>query len=660
VCSLMLFSAVFVLINAQDVNRTDDDRGRIEGIAFYQVDYDHPVDPLKDSDTGIVELDVDALKKATGLKYGFVNGYTSAGWVIRNTPFFGEDSGIKKSTYFDLGSSGDVRTLNIYITVTERFLERMSAGNMVSYPVSRSVYYVASGDGSEDKPIFKPPDVSNIVFELANLTLTYWQPNHEPANNIESAVSQCVPAAYANSLGYLKDTFGITVPHDNKMGLGNYTGNWMVPNDAIVSHLDIMQRRYNVIDRLHGSGTGTNGAIVGILNYTSQHGLPIKIKHQGVRGDHTYEKGGINSTGMGDVYWPWVVNEVKYGKAVTIRYWRFSNGEHYGGHQVTIERAGWIGGVPYVEIVHDASQSNDAAGTVLQTSYLGINATDGNYTVLGVPQAVDGPVEIVRAVSMDPFNQAPATPSLPTGAVYLSAGNDFEYETSTTDPEGHDIYYVFDWHDGTYSDWVGPYGSGMTGSAEHSWDHGFYGVSAKARDQFYAYSGWSPTLHICVGFLELDDELDIIMTDDLPQAMTGEKRIDKELDKVIGHIRKSLEEDLWLDSYRLDPGMGHKVFSEHKTAIQKLQEILNKRDLPDETREICWEVAMKLALIDGQLAKTVIEEARQAGGGSGKQSARELAQAEDCFTKGLDEYVAGNPDGANSNYRQAWEHALKA
>ena len=218
VCSLMLFSAVFVLINAQDVNRSDDSRDKIPGIAFYQVDYDHPVDPLKDSDTGIMELDIDALKKATGLKYGFVNGYTGAGWVIRNTPFFGEDSGIKKSTYFDLGSSSDVRTLSIYITVTERLLERMSAGNMVSYSVSRFSHYVASADVPEERSVFKPPDVSGIVFELANLTLLYWQPNHEPANNIEAAVSQCVPAAFANNLGYIEDTFGITMPHDNKMG----------------------------------------------------------------------------------------------------------------------------------------------------------------------------------------------------------------------------------------------------------------------------------------------------------------------------------------------------------------------------------------------------------------------------------------------------------
>jgi len=52
---------------------------------------------------------------------------------------------------------------------------------------------------------------------------------------------------------------------------------------------------------------------------------------------------------------------------------------------------------------------------------------------------------------------------------------------------------MFNWDDGTSSEWLGPYPSGSAISASHSWsDIGTYDVKVKAKDTNGATSGWSP------------------------------------------------------------------------------------------------------------------------------------------------------------------------
>ena len=51
-------------------------------------------------------------------------------------------------------------------------------------------------------------------------------------------------------------------------------------------------------------------------------------------------------------------------------------------------------------------------------------------------------------------NEAPAIPSQPSGSVEGEIGLDYTYSTDTTDPEGDDIEYLFDWGDGTDSGWI--------------------------------------------------------------------------------------------------------------------------------------------------------------------------------------------------------------
>ena len=54
------------------------------------------------------------------------------------------------------------------------------------------------------------------------------------------------------------------------------------------------------------------------------------------------------------------------------------------------------------------------------------------------------------------------------------------------------MYYWFDWGDGTNTGWIGPYQSGETCNASHSWEKkGDYVIKVKARDRCYAESNWT-------------------------------------------------------------------------------------------------------------------------------------------------------------------------
>ena len=95
------------------------------------------------------------------------------------------------------------------------------------------------------------------------------------------------------------------------------------------------------------------------------------------------------------------------------------------------------------------------------------------------------------------YNELPSKPSKPTGQVKGKPDEEYTYSTMSTDPEYDDIYYWFDWGDGTNTGWVGPFMSGQPCNAQHSWDEkGDYQVKVKSRDRCYAESPWSDPLTV--------------------------------------------------------------------------------------------------------------------------------------------------------------------
>ena len=91
----------------------------------------------------------------------------------------------------------------------------------------------------------------------------------------------------------------------------------------------------------------------------------------------------------------------------------------------------------------------------------------------------------------------PLQPETPSGATGGKIGTEYSYSTNTIDPDGDNIYYLFDWGDDTFSDWIGPYASGEICTANHTWDKkGDFQVRVKARDDHGAQSEWSDSLSI--------------------------------------------------------------------------------------------------------------------------------------------------------------------
>lgn len=95
-------------------------------------------------------------------------------------------------------------------------------------------------------------------------------------------------------------------------------------------------------------------------------------------------------------------------------------------------------------------------------------------------------------------NNPPNPPSRPSGRVWGKSNIQYSYFTSTIDPDGDKIKFYFDWGDGN-GNWTDYVNSGETASASHSWKKaGTYKIKAKAKDEYGAESGWSPSLNLTI------------------------------------------------------------------------------------------------------------------------------------------------------------------
>jgi peptidase M28-like protein/PKD domain-containing protein len=89
----------------------------------------------------------------------------------------------------------------------------------------------------------------------------------------------------------------------------------------------------------------------------------------------------------------------------------------------------------------------------------------------------------------------PLRPDRPFGPANGKAGVEYIYNAKTIDTDGDDIYYLFDWGNNNYSDWLGPYSSGEFVETSHIWfEKGNYEVRVKAKDELGFESQWSDPL----------------------------------------------------------------------------------------------------------------------------------------------------------------------
>ena len=113
---------------------------------------------------------------------------------------------------------------------------------------------------------------------------------------------------------------------------------------------------------------------------------------------------------------------------------------------------------------------------------------------------------VVTAYNMIPYfdliavtgeSTPPETPEKPEGPKQGAPEETYSYSSTTEDPDEDQIYYMWDWGDGNYSSWLGPYDSGETCTESYSWNEkGTYSVRVKAKDIYGKESDWSDPLEV--------------------------------------------------------------------------------------------------------------------------------------------------------------------
>ncbi|MEA5537126.1 hypothetical protein [Crocosphaera sp. XPORK-15E] len=191
-------------------------------------------------------------------------------------------------------------------------------------------------------------DTGVINFDINGDTSATWQPGHP---SIEQDVGQCGPAAVANSLQWLEDTYGISISDDHVAG---------IRDDSLVGELD------QAMERQPHEGVDDLPFMKGKLKYISDNGLAddLVIKHKEF-GDNDIPSiltvG--NATSREDTsdltIAEWIHSEIQHGEDVEVGItW-----DDRGGHWVDLIGSGKVLDVPWIAWTHDAFQGFDDNGT---------------------------------------------------------------------------------------------------------------------------------------------------------------------------------------------------------------------------------------------------------------------------------------------------------
>jgi len=93
----------------------------------------------------------------------------------------------------------------------------------------------------------------------------------------------------------------------------------------------------------------------------------------------------------------------------------------------------------------------------------------------------------------DSVDWAPIKPSI-NGNEMGEVGEELSYSSSSIDANGRQVFYMWDWGDDTFSEWLGPFNSGEIITESHSWiEQGIYSVKVKAKNTDELESDWSDT-----------------------------------------------------------------------------------------------------------------------------------------------------------------------
>ncbi len=346
-----------------------------DGVSFNQVFYPFDAAPQPSSDTGKIDVDVSTLKSVSGMDSGYVNVMTDLGWVVQNLEVSSDFSYPTLSTDFalDTVSGIDVFFLDAFVEYSTDPVTGFSAGSFSEFSVGAVDF---NGDCVGAVPdltkVIGVPLVEPFSFFPLGETFVVRQPNHP---NVETAKNQCMPAALANSLQWLENTYGINVPHDNIPGVGG------TPTNSLVGQLDVETGR--PVDE----GTPREDGLRGKLKYILKNGLSdeIVVNHQGVLGgmniEETLGTDSMTSVGRGTIVTAdFILNEIADGEDVEMT---FTYIDVEQAHAVDVVGAGKILGVPFVEYVSDHHQGVDGGTSRVDRAYMVDTDGDGSLNLIG-------------------------------------------------------------------------------------------------------------------------------------------------------------------------------------------------------------------------------------------------------------------------------------
>jgi len=358
------------------------------GVSLRQIDFEG-TSTINDTDLGVLEIDLNELRAKSGFKSGYLNASTSKGWIVKNLPMLPEEtypySNISTEFDLDIESGTDVETLSISINLSDTIVDDYISIDDTTYIMGTETI---SFGGIPDTPVTSapaPPNLTDILFGDQSQNDTVTQFDHP---NIEAANNQCMPASVANSLQFLEDTTGLTVPHDNVAGLRG--------DNSLVGKLGEAMGR-SVTSRTSGSGTwGLDGKLL----YLTQNGLADRIQtvHYGVgaksgANDVSATSGGVtaSSTGGGTtIPFNSVLDALREGQDCEMVYsWPT------GAHAVDLVAAGTTGGRPWIVHGSDLDQTTDSEGagaSGYRFEYLNDPDEDGQFNLSG------GNKEIVQVI----------------------------------------------------------------------------------------------------------------------------------------------------------------------------------------------------------------------------------------------------------------------
>jgi hypothetical protein len=103
-------------------------------------------------------------------------------------------------------------------------------------------------------------------------------------------------------------------------------------------------------------------------------------------------------------------------------------------------------------------------------------------------------------IQVEILNDAPLKPGTPQGPASGKIRKSYDYSTSTTDLDGHNIRYGWDWDgDKKVDEWTSYKNSGATVTTSHTWySQGNYNIYVIAEDEYGEQSEWSDPLPVSI------------------------------------------------------------------------------------------------------------------------------------------------------------------